>query len=168
MPDNAIRDVLAEASRYVGVVEVPRSSNRGITIDYWNWEAIRDWRKFPLGGRGAPWCAAFVSQVGVQALGRSRWPMEQTAIAHRMFEWAEMRNLAIATPHTGDIFCIWYESRQKYGHVGFVVRQVGHNRISTVEGNASDLSGTREGYGVFRKERRFKPKDVFVRWVAAL
>lgn len=166
MPDNAIRDVLAEASRYVGVVEVPRSSNRGITIDYWNWEAIRDWREFPLGGRGAPWCAAFVSQVGVQALGRSRWPMEQTAIAHRMFEWAEMRNLAMATPHTGDIFCIWYESRQKYGHVGFVINSTG-DRYTTLEGNTGP-GGSREGYGVFQRERTVKPGDAFIRWTGAM
>lgn len=163
---HAIELVLEEALRYVGAEERPRNSNRGIQIDYWNWEAIRDWRPFPMGGQKAPWCASFVSQVGIQAIGRNFWPVPQTAIAQSIFDWGEEGGVAMSTAHRGDIFCSWYERRQKYGHVGFVLN-VFPETYRTVEGNTNP-GGSREGYGVFERDRTFLPRTAYIRWAGKL
>jgi hypothetical protein len=162
----AIELVLSEARRYVGVEEKPRGSNRGIQVDYWNWEAIGDWRPFPMGGQAAPWCASFVSQVGIQALGRRWWPIPQTAIAHAIFQWGEAANLAMSTPHRGDVFCCWYERYGRYGHVGFVVETFSDG-YATVEGNANS-GGGREGYVVMERKRKLAERTAFVRWAGVL
>ena len=165
--EQAIQDVLEEARRYIGIQEVPRNSNRGTQIDYFNFEAIQDWRPFPMGGQAAPWCAAFVSQVGVQALGRRNWPVPITAIAQKIADWGAEHELLVPLPHEGDIFAVWYgEPRNAYGHVGFVTGIQG-DTYTTIEGNTGEL-GQREGYGVFAKIRPLNKRAAFVRWVGAL
>ena len=67
--DDPRKELVYEARKYVGEAEVPVGSNRSVRIDYWNLEAIGDWRKLPMGGEGAPWCGSFVSGAGRQALG---------------------------------------------------------------------------------------------------
>jgi len=166
MIEQAIEAVLEEAHRYLGVEEKPAGSNRGIEIDYWNWEAIRDWRPFPMGGQGAPWCTAFISQIGIQALGRQRWPVPATAIAQAVYEWGDRQGIAVPLPHRGDLFALYYPVHGRYGHVGFVTG-VGANSFTTIEGNTNP-GGSREGYGVFERKRPVTERTAFIRWAAAI
>lgn len=170
--DEAVRVVLAEAARYVGEEEKPRGSNRSSRIDYWLLEANVD--------PGLAWCAAFVGQVGRQALGAS-WPVPRTASVHdpkrrwpNVVSWAEEHELLVAGPHVGDLFVLWNESLGRYAHIGFVettdAAAVDPGRataLHTIEGNTNS-GGSREGYGVFRRVRPPGPGIMYVRWTAAL
>ena len=163
-----VREVLAEARRWLGVREEPKGSNRGVTIDFFNYQSLRDWRDFPIGVKGAPWCAAFVSTIGQLGLGHA-WPVERTVSCQAIADWAEERELLHRHPaaaEEGDLFLLYYQTRRKFGHVGFVTGLQGQT-ILTLEGN-TNFGGSREGYGVFERTRAVGQTTAFVRWVDAL
>jgi hypothetical protein len=153
--------LIAEAKRYIGVTEQPANSNRGLCIDYWVREAGLD----PAGG--FPWCAAFVGQIGRQAVGY-RWPAPRTAGVMTLVAWAAAKGLISKTGAGGDLFVLWSESLQRFAHVGLVTNfNVTTNEYDTVEGNTNN-DGSREGFGVFARHRTLHPRDRFIRWEAAL
>jgi hypothetical protein len=160
--DRAIAAVVAEAKRYLGVVEVPRGSNRGTQIDYWVAEASLD----PKGAYA--WCAAYVGQVGRQALG-VLWPCPRTAGVMALVTWAKKDAARWATvPVAGDLFVIWNAKVDggRYAHVGFVTA-VRDDAFDTLEGNTNG-GGSRDGYGVFARTRTRDATTRFLRWTAAL
>jgi len=152
--------LIAEARHYLGVVEVPKNSNRGLCIDYWVREAGLD----PTGGY--PWCAAFVGQIGRQVLGH-RWPAPRTAGVMTLVTWASVKpNVLVQTPSEGDLFVLWSDPLSRFAHVG-IVTKVTPDGYDTIEGNTND-GGSREGFGVFARHRVVHPRDRFIRWEAAL
>jgi len=160
--DQLIQLVLAEAHRYRGVTEHPRGSNRGVEVDYW----IRECGLDPT--QGLPWCAAFVGQVGRQALGAA-WPCPRTASVVALTLWAQAQaGVWQPTPAVGDLFVLWEAglSPARYGHTGFVTGLEGPH-ITTIEGNTNG-GGGREGYGAFERTRTPGPSDRFIRWAAAV
>ena len=160
--DQLIQLVLAEAHRYLGVTETPRGSNRGICVDYW----IRECGLDPT--QGLPWCAAFVGQVGRQALGAA-WPAPRTASVVQLTLWAQrVPDVWQSTPAVGDLFALWESglTPPRYGHTGFVTGVEG-GKITTLEGNTNG-GGGREGYGVFERIRTPGSSDRFIRWAAAV
>jgi hypothetical protein len=60
-------------------------------------------------------------------------------------------NRQLATPGTGDIFGLYFHEKARIAHVGFIDQWDGTWMIS-VEGN-TNVSGSREGDGVYRKRR---------------
>jgi CHAP domain len=175
--DAAVRAVLAEAARYVGEQERPRGSNRSLRIDYWLAEVGLPpaERADPAKGcvveqPGAAWCAAFVHQAGRQALGAA-WPIPRTASVAAMVRWAEAAQVLLDLPHEGDLFVLWNDGLKRYAHVGFVesiarTAEAGPV-LRTIEGNTNP-GGSREGFGVFRRERRPSAAIRYLRWIAAL
>ena len=158
---NPIEAVLDEAAKYMGVVEKPKLSNRGLEIDYWLSEC-----KVPL---GLPWCAAFVTNVLRQALGRGN-PVYLTASVQTTVDWAtSLGALGILTdsPMKGDLFVLYFESLKRYGHIGFVKEVVDATTFKTIEGN-SNSEGSREGYGVVSNTRKVSKNTKFIRWINAL
>jgi hypothetical protein len=151
--------LIAEARRYLGVVESPKNSNRGLCIDYWIREAGLD----PAGA--FPWCMAFVGQMGRQAVGH-RWPCPRTAGVAVLAAWAASKPGVLQDrPAVGDLFILWNESLRRFAHVGIVTRVTGDS-YETIEGNTNG-GGGREGFGVFARVRRVEGKSKFVRWEAA-
>ncbi len=148
--------LIAEARRYLGVQEKPKLSNRGTQIDYWIAECGLD----PAGAY--PWCAAFVGQVGRQALGHA-WPLPRTASCASLASWATNGRL-VETPQVGDLFLLWESglTPARYGHVG-IVTEVGARDFGTIEGNTNP-GGSRDGFGVFARRRPFGGRTTFVRW----
>ncbi len=57
----------------------------------------------------------------------------------------------LITPSTGDIFALYFPEKRRIAHVGFIDQWDGTWLIS-VEGN-TNISGSREGDGVYRKRR---------------
>jgi hypothetical protein len=166
--EDPVHAVLAEARRWLSVREEPRGSNRGVAIDFFNYQSLQDWRDFPMGVKGAPWCAAFVSTIGRLALGHA-WPVKTTVSCESMANWAESEGLLHRypdPPDEGDLFLLYYQSRRKFGHVGLVTG-IGGETILTLEGN-TNLGGSREGYGVFERTRTIGETTAFVRWIDAL
>ncbi len=100
-------------------------------------------------GKGYAWCAAFVNWVYLQneiagpnspAWSPSWFPNEK--VLDKRFGLR------------GDVFGIYFESKGRIAHVGFLDEDFdnGKNTILTVEGNTND-AGSREGDGVYRKRR---------------
>jgi len=163
-----VREVLGEARRWLGVREEPRGSNRGVAIDFFNYQSLPDWRDYPMGVKGAPWCAAFVSTVGQLALGHA-WPVQRSVSCQAIADWADSKGVLHRHPEKpagGDLFLLYYQSLGRFGHIGLVAAVDG-DAIMTLEGN-TNLGGTREGYGVFERVRQAGATTAFVRWVAAL
>lgn len=152
--------LIAEARRYLNVVEEPKNSNRGVCIDYWIREAGLD----PAGA--FPWCAAFVGQMGRQAVGAS-WPVPRTAGVAAIAAWAATKGLVSNVGAGGDLFLLWSEQLKRFAHIGIVTDyNVTTGEYKTIEGNTNG-GGSREGFGVFARVRRADGKTKFVRWEAA-
>lgn len=132
----------------LGKQEVPKGSNWGKDVQkYLNSVGI----DFP-----AAWCAAFVY-----------WCVKQVATPHPMIktggvlrQWNEIpKQYKFDKPFTGAIFIM--DFGKGLGHTGFVESIVG-DTINTIEGNATNESGTREGYIVCRKQRKISGCKGFV------
>jgi hypothetical protein len=115
-----------------------------------------------------PWCAAFVCWVidqwledpkavawlNLKTLTPEKW-RPKTALAYGFLQWAKDRPATTeilsdkAKAQAGDI--VVYD----FSHVGIVIQDKG-SRIITVEGNTNG-AGSREGDGVYRKDR---PKSI--------
>ena len=169
--ENPRQELIAEARKYIGEEEIPSGSNRSVRIDYWNLEAIGDWRKFPMGGKGAPWCGSFVTAAGRQALGHL-WPVPQTGTVQAMVDWAKSKEVwyeavdfmeDLVDPEAGDLFCLYYPNLKRYGHVGIVIG-VTTKGITTIEGNTND-GGSRTGFAVFERSRKFSDRMGFIKWI---
>jgi hypothetical protein len=155
-----VERVIAEARRYLQVREVPLGSNRGVEIDYFV-------RESGLDPKGAyPWCACFVGQVGRQALGY-QWPCPRTASVAVLAKWAEQSHYLELSPGAGDLFIVWHPELKRFGHVGFVASIDGSGKMGTIEGNTSG-GGSREGWGVFERQRILKAEDRCIRWTRAV
>lgn len=152
--------LIAEAKRYLGVVEEPKNSNRGLCIDYWIREAGLD----PAGAY--PWCAAFVGQMGRQAVGAS-WPVPRTAGVAAIAAWAATKAVIRTRPEPGDLFLLWSDTLKRFAHIGIVTKyDAGTDTFETIEGNTNG-GGSREGFGVFARRRTALGNTKFVRWEAA-
>ena len=106
--------------------------------------------------RGDPWCAAFVCW----ALGKAGLPNPRSGYCPALFPrsrivWQRSRHAATKTPQNtparGDVFGIWFASKGRIAHAGFV-EEWGSTYVITVEGNTNE-SGSREGDGVYKKRR---------------
>jgi CHAP domain len=154
-------DMLLRVARAtVGASEVPANTNAGPYV-----ERVL---KGTGHGKGAPWCAAWVTDVGVQALG-DQWPVRKTASVQQMADWAQAakcRYVAAKAPAAvGDLFCLWFPSLKRYAHVGIVTEVAADGKtVKTVEGNTSG-AGEREGWLVAERTRTLTSKDRLIRWV---
>lgn len=112
-----------------------------------------------------PWCAAWVTDVGLCALGEA-WPVERTASVARMVEWAKFHDCLLAPPtpaQPGDLFCLWFPSLKRHAHVGIVTAVNADGSILTREGN-TNAEGGREGWCVAEKTRTLTSRDRLIRW----
>lgn len=126
----------------VGVRE-EGGDNRGVHVE-WYLESVKL-------GPGYPWCAAFVSwcyqNVNVVA-PHSGWVPSYALKSKRIYERGKFQK---SIPQQGDVFMIWYSTKGRPAHIGFV-DEWGDEWIITVEGNTNE-NGSREGDGVYRKRR---------------
>lgn len=154
--------VLRVASATVGACESPPNTNAGPYV-----KRVLARTGLP---EGHPWCAAWVTDVGLCAFGDA-WPVRRTASVQQMAEWAAKatcRYVATKTPaKPGDLFCLWYPKLNRWAHVGLVVSVAKDGKTcTTIEGNTSG-SGSREGWLVAEKTRVLGPRDRLIRWTEA-
>ena len=122
-------------------------------------------------GPGYAWCAAFIGYVYQEAdipySGGTAWSPswfpDKKVIYKRNTGVGKDSLIAVASP--GDVFGIYFRSKQRIAHVGFVdVNAPGSNYVITVEGNTND-TGSREGDGVYRKYRLKSQIYKIAKWV---
>ncbi len=106
--------------------------------------------------KGEPWCASFVSWV----FGQAGLPRPRTAWSPSLFP--KERRMARAVPAA--VFGIYFPDKGRIAHAGLVEKQQG-NWLYTIEGN-TNLVGSREGDGVYRKLRHRKTIRLYANWLA--
>ena len=113
---------------------------------------------------GQPWCAAFVSWVGQQAV--PGWPLPLTAGCQVLFSSAARLGFIQPAPSPGSVFLLWRPQLGRFGHTGFVLGPSG-SAWRTIEGNTNP-DGGREGFGVFERTRTFAAGDRFISWIGGV
>ncbi len=105
--------------------------------------------------RGEPWCAAFIS-----------WIFKEGGYATPRTAWSpDLFNKKVNTNKLtlGNVFGIWFPTMQRIAHVGLAEKQEGDWLIS-IEGN-TNVIGSREGDGVYRKRRPVKTIYAIADWL---
>lgn len=117
---------------------------------------------------GFSWCGAFVytamAEAGVTLPAPARayaWAPTWTA-KHVIWRASEKRRTGEGQtygdttqdePGPGDVFGLWFPSKQRVAHVGLITDwQPGNKYTLTIEGN-TNTAGSREGDGVYSKRR---------------
>lgn len=103
---------------------------------------------------GYPWCAAFVNynlqKVDVCTTANSAWSPSWFPISKTIYTRNSKHN---RTPQVGDVFGVYFTSKQRIAHVGFIDSWPENSKFFvTIEGNTND-DLSREGNGVYRKRR---------------
>jgi len=116
--------------------------NRSPEIDTWN--------SFTEVDMGSPYCASFVSYMN--HLAGIKAPVSAYAP-----DQVKRNNVPFSQIKTGDIFGIYFPSKGRVAHVGFV-EQVKGSYLLTVEANTSPdakagSSSDRDGEGVYARRR---------------
>jgi hypothetical protein len=98
---------------------------------------------------GYAWCAAFVNwtyqKCGVETPRSAAWSPS----------WFPSSKVLRSdqVPRAGDVFGIYYTTKKRVAHVGFIHKwPINGTSVTTVEGNTND-AGSREGDGVYVKYR---------------
>lgn len=105
--------------------------------------------------KGQPWCAAFVSWV----FARAGYVQPRTGWSPSLFN--KQVNTQEILP--GNVFGIWFPQFKRVAHVGLVEKKEG-SWILSIEGN-TNVSGSRDGDGVYRKRRHVKAVYAYADWL---
>ena len=137
-------DLATVLEKEVGVMEDPPGSNDGARVrEYLASAGIHD---------PEPWCACFVNwgclQVGKPGFGA--WTPS----------WAQS-SLEIQEPRRSAWGLVYFPVLKRFGHIFVVTEVFKSGMIETVEGN-TNIDGSREGTGVFRRIREAKAHRYFV------
>lgn len=106
-----------------------------------------------------PWCASFLSWCfrlcGVNS-PHSAWSPDWFPADHII-------NPSIEIPQSGDVFGIFFRDKGRIAHVGFIDQWTKGSYFISVEGN-TNVAGSREGDGVYRKRRLKSQAYKISRW----
>ena len=105
--------------------------------------------------KGAPYCAAFVSFVFAKC-GQSK---PRTGWCPDLFPASRLARAALP----GDVAGIYFPEKGRVAHVGIVVHQIG-SWVTTTEAN-TNVAGSNEGDGVYKKLRNIKTIHSIADWV---
>jgi len=152
---STLREIMVSlAQSKVGVKEHPKNSNRGKQVQEFQ---AATW----LEGTGWPWCAAFICWLVLKALAQFKgvvpkgFARPQTAGAWDFERWAtKMKGKGVERFEAGekpiepgDILVY------TFSHIGIAECPERRGSVCAIEGN-TDGSGTREGGGVYRQNRK--------------
>lgn len=164
--------LIREAKRYVGTKEIVvngSGTNRGIRVDYWNFEVGAEVRD---GAVGAAWCASFFSQMGVQAVGREAWAFKLSDSVQEIVDEATKRQCFTTDFHDAGsrviAAAVWYyDALKRYAHIEIPVRIDPAAKVfDSIGGNTND-GDSRDGYKVaFHLNRPVTPRVGFLLWPA--
>lgn len=142
--NGVLRDEIIEtAESFVGVREMT-GNNDGVEIEMF---------LASVGlGSGFAWCAAFVHYI-----------FKDCGIDNRITAWSptccpgskivwSVDGKKNGTPQPADVFGIYYRTKKRIGHTGFVKHWGSGDYVTTIEGNTNG-DGSREGDGVYIRRR---------------
>ncbi|TCC94602.1 peptidoglycan-binding protein [Pedobacter frigiditerrae] len=139
-------NILAIAQSQLGVHEAT-GNNDGIQVE--------KYLRYTGNKKGEPWCASFVSWV----YGQAGYVQPKTAWSPGLFPLARQT----LKPQPADVFGIYFAALGRIAHCGLVEKKQG-NWLYTIEGN-TNVVGSREGDGVYRKLRHLRTIKVYADWL---
>ncbi len=153
------KEFIDQVSTQIGVHELT-GKNDGVQVEaYLKSVKLR---------RGDPWCAAFLS-----------WNCQQCDVKNPMSgyspAWFPSFNLIykpseklLGAPQPGDVFGIYFASKGRIAHVGFVA-EWGEKYVTTIEGNTApdpvNADQDRDGDGVYKKKRLRRQIYAVSKWL---
>lgn len=105
--------------------------------------------------KGEPWCAAFISWL-FHEMGRVK---PKSGWTPDLFPNSKLTK----STFPGNLIGIYFPEKRRIAHVG-LIEKVDGNWIVSIEGN-TNLKGSREGDGVYRKRRPMKSIHKISDWV---
>ncbi|MFA4870228.1 MAG: peptidoglycan-binding protein [Pedobacter sp.] len=135
--------VVAIAQKEIGIQET--SENSGLRVDRYN---------AYVGLKKVPWCASFVSWC----FGQAGYPQPRTAWSPSLFP----ANRITKEPLPGMVLGIYFPELKRIGHCG-IVTELKNDLVYAVEGN-TNINGSREGTGVYRRIRHKRSIHCFSNW----
>jgi len=142
---HARKSLISIAQSQIGVKEATGHNDGKVVEEYLSYVGFK---------KGAPWCAAFVCWV----FGQAGFDLPRTAWSPALFPL--QKQTTEVKPAT--VFGIYFPSLKRIAHCGFVERLDGH-WVITIEGN-TNVAGSREGDGVYRKRRLVNTIRYFADW----
>jgi LysM repeat protein len=115
--------------------------------------------------KGYPWCASFVYWTFLNCgdtldLKYPAWVPSYFPENKLIYVRNKLKN---RNPKYGDLIGIWFNSKNRLAHIGFYDGE-NRNFYFTVEGN-TNIAGSREGDGVYRKRRIKRQVHSISSWV---
>ncbi len=107
---------------------------------------------------GYPWCAAFIRWI----FARAGYQEPRTAWSLALFP-VRRRKKEIKS---ANVLGIWFPGLKRIAHAGLVEKQQG-DWIISIEGN-TNMAGSREGDGVYRKRRHSKTIYAYGDWISKI
>ncbi|SDJ97677.1 CHAP domain-containing protein [Pedobacter sp. ok626] len=141
--DGGARIIIETAKKEIGVRE--DQENAGARVDQYNTY---------VGLKKVPWCASFVSWC----FGQAGYSQPRTAWSPSLFPPDRIAK----DPVAGMVLGIYFEHLKRIGHCG-IVTEVRNDWVLSVEGN-TNLNGSREGDGVYRRTRHVRSIYRFADW----
>ncbi|TCC99435.1 CHAP domain-containing protein [Pedobacter hiemivivus] len=142
--DGDKRTVIETAKKEIGIRE--SAENAGLRVDQYNAH---------VGLKKVPWCASFVSWC----FGQAGYAQPRTAWSPSLFPADRLAK----NPVAGMVLGIYFEHLKRVGHCG-IVEEVRNDWVYSIEGN-TNLNGSREGDGVYRRMRHKRSVYCFADWL---
>lgn len=141
---------LEKAKSQIGVVEIPKGSNKGPEVD--------QYLKSVGLGPGYMWCMAFVYWCVNEAAKEKgiKNPLYKTGGVSLQYNKSHAR--VSKTPTVGSVLILDYGNGA--GHTG-LVESIDGFYVNTIEGNTNN-DGSREGYTVCRHRRKISSIKGFI------
>lgn len=105
--------------------------------------------------KGEPWCAAFISWVFYE----TGFEKPRTGWSPALFPVSRLARSALP----GNVIGIYFPDKKRIAHVGLIEKEDG-SWIVSIEGN-TNVEGSREGDGVYRKRRHKKAIYQISDWI---
>lgn len=141
--DGKARAIIETAKKEIGVREY--TENAGPRVDQYNEY---------LGLKKEPWCASFVSWC----FGQAGYSQPRTAWSPSLFPADRIAK----NPVAGMVLGIYFEHLRRIGHCG-IIEEVRNDWVYSIEGN-TNVNGSREGDGVYRRIRHVRSIHHFANW----
>lgn len=143
--DDQINQLLNIAKSQIGVREAT-GNNDGYEVE--------KYLLYTGNKKGESWCAAFVSWV----FGKAGYAAPRTAWSPSLFPKARLATVG----KPAMIFGIYFQDKGRIAHAG-IVEKIKHDWVTTIEGN-TNMAGSRDGDGVYRKLRHVKTIRCYADW----
>lgn len=117
--------------------------------------AVEQYLAYTGNQKGEAWCASFVSWV----FGQAGYASPRTAWSPSLFPKARL--VALGKPAM--VFGIYFPDKGRIAHAG-IVEKVKDAWVTTIEGN-TNMAGSRDGDGVYRKLRHTKTISCYADWI---